>query len=156
MGRWPESRFENKGREHKVVDANGPEGDISGAAKEGWVFDRDMWGGTQPGVTTSRGRKFDRGIPARYQVRAREHGAGPHAIYCRDGKRGEPVRLEDGVVVEAATEADRAQVPDDLPPMLSGFVGAHSGFAISLVGVYRISGGEVIALYGCDLDPVPA
>jgi hypothetical protein len=90
----------------------------------------------------------------RRRVMAHRYGAGPQAIFCRDGRRDDPVPLEDGVEVEDATEADLAHVPSGVPQVLVADMRLLSGKVVTKVGIYRIPDRGVAAIYGCDLVDV--
>jgi hypothetical protein len=84
----------------------------------------------------------------RYKLRGL--GAGPHAIYFRNGQRAYDAPLPDGTEVEEASEMEKAQVPADLERIAGD---DEQGVNLSFAGIFVVPGKGVAAVYGC--EPVP-
>ncbi len=100
-------------------------------------------------IGTGKHNRTAQGMRAmRYKLRG--VGAGPHAIYCRNGQRAYDAPLPEGAEVKDASEADKAQVPADLERLAGD---DERGVNISYAGIFVVPGKGVAAIYGC--VPVP-
>lgn len=99
-----------------------------------------------------------------YELRVRS-SMGIFAVPCRGGRRGKPLRLPDGAIVEEPPPDQRpgpAETPEEAMPVGSGGVpatihhlnlGLVAGY-VPLSGVYLLPSGEVAAVYGAEVHPL--
>ncbi|QEH38859.1 hypothetical protein OJF2_74690 [Aquisphaera giovannonii] len=100
-----------------------------------------------------------------YELRAAQP-AGIFAVPYRAGRRGRPVRLPDGAVVEGPVPDQRCEAPTAPPGCLDlakgvaatihhevlGLIDGH----LRLTGVFSLPSGDVAAVYGAQAIPIDA